>query len=89
MEREISFSGEFAPAPKQSLTPGASYIGFRCPHCGQHFAILDDPAEGGPLTLSGAARFRASCPNCEAAGVFTTADLAIFAAAQGGPTSTA
>ncbi len=89
MDRNISFTGRFAVAPKQALRPGGWYIGFRCAKCGEHFAIMDEPTGGGDVGLSGNAAFDAVCPNCSAPGAYSAADLVVFEAAQGGPASTA
>ncbi len=88
MDREIGFNGDFPVVTLQTLRPGGWYIGFRCPTCQQHFAIMDDPTDSGALRLSGAARFHAVCPNCERAQDYGVADMVVFEAAQGGPSST-
>ncbi|MGJ0505934.1 MAG: hypothetical protein ACR652_02120 [Methylocystis sp.] len=89
MDREMSFNGDFAVSARPALRPGGWYLGFRCPHCGEHFAILDDPTDSGAMRLSGAATFHAVCPNCEEARDYTVADMVVFESAQGGPASTA
>jgi hypothetical protein len=89
MDREISFNGDFPVATRQTLRPGGRYIGFLCAACRQHFAIMDDPTDSGALKFSGAARFRAVCPNCQQGRDYGVADMVVFATAQGGPSSTA
>lgn len=89
MRREIRFTGDFNVVTRESLRPGGWYIGFACPHCRQHFAMMDEPTNTGKLSLSGKAAFQAVCPNCGQANVYAVADLVLFEAAQGGPTSTA
>jgi predicted RNA-binding Zn-ribbon protein involved in translation (DUF1610 family) len=89
MERHISFSGDFEVVSRDGLIPGGWYIGFACPQCGQHFAIMDDPTDSGTITLSGDAAFKSVCPNCGAASAFTAQDLVLFESAKGGSTSTA
>lgn len=89
MDREISFNGDFAVSARQTLRPGGWYIGFLCPKCRQHFAIMEDPTDSGALRLTGAGRFRAVCPNCEEGQDYAVADMAVFEASQGGPSSTA
>lgn len=89
MQRDIKFTGDFNLVTKESLRPGGWYIGFACRRCRQHFAIMDDPTDTGELSLSGQAAFKAVCPNCGESNDYVVADLVVFEAAQGGPTSTA
>lgn len=89
MTQAINFAGEYRSPPLQSLIPGKWYIGFTCKACGLNFAIMNEPTDTGGLELSGDAHFAATCPNCYAKGDYAAADLVQFAAAQGGPSSTA
>jgi hypothetical protein len=89
MKREISFNGDFAVVARTTMRPGGWHIGFLCPKCGLHFAVMEDPTESGALTFSGTARFQARCPRCEQEREYSAADLVVFEAAQGGPTSSA
>lgn len=88
MNRRIDFSGRFEPAARRMLTPGSSYIGFRCRSCGQHFALMDDIPGPGDLKLGGSAQFDMQCPMCGARAAYGVGDLATFIAAQGGAAST-
>ncbi len=89
MQNELSFNGDLSVVTLQTLRPGGWYIGFQCPRCSQHFAIMDEPTGSGALRLSGPARFQAVCPNCEETRAYAVSDMVVFQAAQGGPTSTA
>jgi hypothetical protein len=89
MEREISFSGAFPVVARTTMRPGGWHIGFLCPNCRLHFAVMEDPTESGALTLSGPARFQATCPHCKQEREYPVADMVVFEAAQGGPTSSA
>lgn len=89
MKREIKFTGDFPSEPRQSLRPGGWYIGFLCRHCRKHFAIMEDPTDTGEVELSGDAAFKVVCPGCAKSNEYSAADLILFEAAQGGPTSTA
>lgn len=89
MDGEIIFNGDFAVASRATMRPGAWHIGFLCPRCQLHFAIMEDPTESGAVRLSGTAKFRARCPRCQQEREYSVAELAVFEAAQGGPTSSA
>jgi len=89
MVQTVQFTGAYLAEPLSSLTPGSWYIGFECVHCHQHFALMNDPTNSGDLHCSGTANFNAACPNCGVRGDYPATDLVPFAAAQGGPTSTA
>jgi hypothetical protein len=88
MQRAIEFNGDFDVAPKESLRPGGWYLGFACPGCSRHFAILDEPTNSGEVGLSGNAVFHVQCPNCGHAADYKVEDLVIFESAQGGSVST-
>lgn len=89
MDSELTFNGDFTISPRQTMRPGGWYVGFLCPRCRAHFAMMEDPTDSGALRLSGAGRFRATCPQCQQSRNYSVADMALFEAAQGGPSSSA
>jgi len=50
---------------------------------------MEDPTDTGEVELSGDAAFKVVCPGCAKSNEYSAADLILFEAAQGGPTSTA
>jgi len=89
MDNEIAFTGEFQVKTLLSMRPGGWYIGYACRNCGRHFAMMDDPTNGGHVRFAGDAIFRAACPNCGAENDYSVEDIILFEAAQGGSVSTA
>ena len=89
MDNQIAFSGEFDVKTMAGMRPGGWYIGAACRNCRSHFAMMDDPTNGGHVRLAGDAVFHAACPNCGVANDYSVADLVLFEAAQGGSVSTA